>query len=72
MRKPAVNRWPQNSCFYYRNPMLRAGVFSFQTGFVHGGHWKMGSIGVPVVAQWVKNPTSIHENVGSIPVLAQC
>ena len=23
--------------------------------------------GVPVVAQWVKNPASIHEDVGSIP-----
>ena len=27
--------------------------------------------GVPIVAQWVKNPTSIHEVVGSIPGLAQ-
>ena len=27
--------------------------------------------GVPVVAQWVKNPTSIHEDVGSIRSLAQ-
>ena len=25
--------------------------------------------GVPIVAQWVKNPTSIHEDVGSIPGL---
>ena len=28
-------------------------------------------IGVPTVAQQVKNPTSIHEDVGSIPSLAQ-
>ena len=27
--------------------------------------------GVPVVAQQVRNPTSIHEDVGSIPGLAQ-
>ena len=28
-------------------------------------------LGVPAVAQWVKNPTSIHEDVGLIPGLAQ-
>ena len=26
---------------------------------------------VPTVAQWAKNPISIHENAGSIPGLAQ-
>ena len=29
-------------------------------------------IGVPIVAQLVKNPTSVHEDAGSIPGLSQC
>ena len=28
-------------------------------------------VGVPIAAQWLTNPTSIHENTGSIPSLAQ-
>jgi len=28
--------------------------------------------GVPVVAQWLTNPTRNHEIAGSIPGLAQC
>ena len=27
--------------------------------------------GVPVVVQWLTNPTSIHEVAGSVPALAQ-
>ena len=30
-----------------------------------------GNSGVPVVAQWLTNPTRNHEVVGSIPALAQ-
>ena len=28
--------------------------------------------GFPIVAQWVKNPTSIHEDEGSVPGLWHC
>ena len=32
---------------------------------------EVSDLGVPIVVQGVKNPTSIHEDVGSIPALAQ-
>ena len=28
-------------------------------------------VGVPIVAQWLTNPTRSHEVVGSVPALAQ-
>ena len=38
----------------------------------HDGRWYKKSIyGVPVVAQWLTNPTSNHEVVGLIPGLLQ-
>ena len=33
--------------------------------------FKKPQCGAPVTAQWVKNPTSIHEDVGLIPSLTQ-
>ena len=35
----------------------------------HVKETKLAGVGVPVVAQPVKNPTSIHEDAGSIPGL---
>ena len=32
---------------------------------------KMAGTGVPVVAQWLANPTRDHEVSGSVPALAQ-
>ena len=44
-----------------------------KTSYLNGKNVKgeMGSLGVPTVAQWVKNPTSIQEDEGSIPGPAQ-
>ena len=35
------------------------------------GHIKSSVLGVPVVAQWLTNPTRNHEVAGLVPALAQ-
>ena len=34
-------------------------------------HLNWGSLGLPIVAQWIKNLTSFYEDAGSIPGLTQ-
>ena len=38
---------------------------------IHTMHLKNIKCGVPVVAQWLTNPTRNHEVAGSVPALAQ-
>ena len=45
--------------------------YTFWTCYVHFVQWfKNNFLGVPVVAQWLMNPTRNHEVVGSIPGLS--
>ena len=45
--------------------------FSFRFFREHRTFKSKGNLGVPVVAQWLTNPTKNHEVSGSIPGLAQ-
>ena len=48
------------------------GCFLLQTQILDAVRiFKTTDLGVPVVAQWVKNPTSIRKDAGLIPGLAQ-
>ena len=51
-------------CFSYWLPQPKVVVET------HGK--KEGRVGVPIVAQWITNPTRSHEVTDSIPGLAQC
>ena len=52
-------------------------VLSFMTSDFRREIWSffffflMYTLGVPVVAQWLTNPTRNHEVAGSVPALAQ-
>ena len=59
-----------NDPFICRNRIKKLGVREttfLSVGFSFPEH---GGKRVPTVAWWVKNPTSTHEDVGSIPGLA--
>ena len=49
-----------------RQAQEKGQIPSFVTGSL-----KSTKLGVPVVAQWLTNPTRNHEVVGSTPALAQ-
>ena len=53
----------------YKSLLILSGFTKL--GLLSQNAYKNHIIGVPVVAQWLTNPTRNHEVVGSIPALAQ-
>ena len=53
---------------YHKLPPL---VLGAEEVLGSSGILKVGLLGVPVVTQWLTNPTRNHEVAGSVPGLAQ-
>ena len=69
---PSMGCWPI-LCLWKKLVQMQRSVFSslpLTMGLVWLALYKE-NLGVPVVAQWLMNPSRNHEVVGSIPALAQ-
>ena len=49
----------------------KVGLLQERQGVVKNNLKYKKLVGIPIVTQWVTNPTSIHDDVGSIPGLPQ-
>ena len=58
--------------FLGRNRQTDSNIYTkSEKSWIDKTAFKKGNKGVPIAAYWVTNPTSIHEDGGSIPGLAQ-